>query len=435
MHSHKLTQIPDLGGAPNIVSINLECCTSLVGISSYNFQRLYKLTYLNLGFCDKHKFAKHSNHYDSLNQKDSTELSGDLCDSKLHVTGVEELPSLIGSQTLDTYTESQLPSSHDLADGRLTIEPPNRFAKLPRNIKELYLSDIRMTQVPSSIQYLSTLKELYLRNCKNLESLPITICRLKFLEKMCLSGCSKFENFPEILEPMEHLWFLSLARTSIKRLPSSIENLIGLQKLLLPMCDHFELVFSACKLERLDTLNLSGCSRLARLSPLLIAFCNLKKLDLSNCNIQEILEDLSCLSSVEWLDLHGNNFEGVPTSIKHLSKLVELDVSNCRWLKSLPELPSSLERLYVHDCELLEMVSSSKAVLVEGWDRHHAFDQDEMFLFVNCQKLDLNARNNIIADAQLRIWKAAMQLGKKVRPSLFMSPNLNMSTAITNRHS
>ncbi|GMN74995.1 hypothetical protein TIFTF001_053296 [Ficus carica] len=35
-----------------------------------------------------------------------------------------------------------------------------------------------------------------------------------------------------------------------------------------------------------------------------------------------------------------------------------------------------------------------------------------MFLFVNCQKLDLNARNNIIADAQLRIWKAAIQLGK-----------------------
>ncbi|KAF3455888.1 hypothetical protein FNV43_RR00530 [Rhamnella rubrinervis] len=48
------------------------------------------------------------------------------------------------------------------------------------------------------------------------------------VKELNLSECSNLEEFPEILEPMEHFDSIDLSRTAIKKLPESIENLIGL---------------------------------------------------------------------------------------------------------------------------------------------------------------------------------------------------------------
>ena len=76
------------------------------------------------------------------------------------------------------------------------------------------------------------LDSLCLRECKNLESLPSTICELKSLTTLSCPGCSQLKTFPAILETWENL------RTAIEELPSSIQHIRGLRYLNLAYCNN-----------------------------------------------------------------------------------------------------------------------------------------------------------------------------------------------------
>jgi hypothetical protein len=90
----------------------------------------------------------------------------------------------------------------------------------------------------------------------------------------------------------------------------------------------------------------------------------LKYLDLSFCNLVQIPNAIGWLHCLETLNLGGNNFDTLPSSIKELSKLRELNLEHCKQLKYLPELPSETVMpvietffvsggLYIFDCPSL----------------------------------------------------------------------------------
>ena len=81
--------------------------------------------------------------------------------------------------------------------------------------------------MPSSIEGLAALTFLTLHDCKNLVCLPSTICSLNLLECLDLSGCSNCGNLPENLGNLKGLKKLYLSGTTIKELPSSIDNFKG----------------------------------------------------------------------------------------------------------------------------------------------------------------------------------------------------------------
>ncbi|KAL5541477.1 hypothetical protein UlMin_009187 [Ulmus minor] len=113
--------------------------------------------------------------------------------------------------------------------------------KLSGNLQLLRLDDSGIEQIPaSSIECLSSLQRLSLKRCRSLESLPSNIWKLKALEEIDLSCCSKLRNLPEIENHLEHLWRLNLQYTPIQKLPSSIENLIQLRDLDLNGCELLE---------------------------------------------------------------------------------------------------------------------------------------------------------------------------------------------------
>ena len=93
-----------------------------------------------------------------------------------------------------------------------------------------------------------------------------------------------------------------------------------------------------CKVMEVEILNL------------IFHLSSLEMLDLSNCNLMEgeIPSDISHLSSLEELYLYGNHFSSIPTGINQLSRLVGLDLSHCKKLLQIPELPSSLRLLHAH---------------------------------------------------------------------------------------
>nr|POE98961.1 disease resistance protein tao1 [Quercus suber] len=73
-----------------------------------------------------------------------------------------------------------------------------------------------------SIQHLTGLHSLNLRDCKNLLCLPSTIFNMKLLKDLDLYGCSKLKNLPENLGNAEGLLELDAGGTAIQELPSSI---------------------------------------------------------------------------------------------------------------------------------------------------------------------------------------------------------------------
>ena len=210
--------------------------------------------------------------------------------------------------------------------------------------------------------------------------LPSSICKLKYLENLDLTNCSRFSKFPEILKPMEHLVSLLLEGTVVEMLPSSIGNLNGLQDLNLRYCDQLKdvptSIYSLTNLKRLD---FCGCRRLEKLPFSSVGFLSLEELDLSMSGILEI-----------------------PASIKQAPRLSILCLNGCERLQSIPELPV-LCNVTAEGCRSLKIVSSSWTALTQGWDKPHYCYRD----FTNCPRLNNNSRSNIMDEAQTSIMRMA----------------------------
>ncbi|XP_060973816.1 disease resistance-like protein DSC1 isoform X3 [Cannabis sativa] len=191
----------------------------------------------------------------------------------------------------------------------------DKFPRLPKSIKGLDLSGTLIQKVEYSLfDCLPSVNVLYMQACKKLESLPATICKLKSLQVLNLEDCSQLKSFPEILEPMEKLKYLYLNRSGIEVLPSSIENLVMLETLSLSGCENLKSIpITICKLKFLRELYLGGCSQLK--------------------SFPEISEPMEKL---EKLYLYGTGIEVLPSSIENLVMLNNLNLSECKNLKSIP---------------------------------------------------------------------------------------------------
>ncbi|KAL0846514.1 hypothetical protein Bca101_019760 [Brassica carinata] len=185
-----------------------------------------------------------------------------------------------------------------------------QLRKLPRltSAQNLELLDLEgcksLVSISQSICYLRKLVFLNLKDCSNLESVPSTV-DLESLEVLNLSGCSKLENFPEISPNVKEMY---LGGTMIQEIPSSIKNLVLLQKLDLENSRRLVILpKSICKLKHLETLNLSGCSSLEHFPDLSRKMKCLKSMDLSRTAIKELPASISYLTALEELRFVGCN--------------------------------------------------------------------------------------------------------------------------------
>ncbi|KAK8698597.1 hypothetical protein V6N13_114709 [Hibiscus sabdariffa] len=206
-------------------------------------------------------------------------------------------------------------------------------------LKLLNLRDCKsLRNLPTKIG-IGSLETFILKDCRNLISLPSSIGGCKCLKTLDLSGCYKLENLPENLQQVELLEELDLSETAIEKLPSfifqlknlkilSLNRLEGPSSKLAPNLPSLFQVFQRGRIESVPLMlhSLSGLS-------------SLKELKLRNCNLHEgdLPSDVSCLPSLEKLELGGNNFISIPVFVSGLSRLQYLGMSNCRELKSLPE--------------------------------------------------------------------------------------------------
>lgn len=211
----------------------------------------------------------------------------------------------------------------DLSHSRNLIKMPN-FREIP-NLEWLDLEGcIKLVQIDPSIGVLRKLASLNLKNCTNLVSIPNNIFGLSSLRHLNLSGCPKLLN-NQLLEKQRQVEQLEKLdkqeNTTQSQSTSSIYKVLMTPFRFLHFRKHEDSV--------------------GQLLPYLSRLSCLQYLDLSFCNLLLIPNAIGWLHSLVNLNLGGNNFVSLPSSIRELSKLRVLNLEHCKQLKYLPELPSS----------------------------------------------------------------------------------------------
>ncbi|KAL2328119.1 hypothetical protein Fmac_021546 [Flemingia macrophylla] len=203
----------------------------------------------------------------------------------------------------------------DLSESKKLIELPD-LRGVPR-LRDLSLKGcVELMQIDPSIGVLKELSILNLKDCKNLFLDLNIIFGLNSLKELNLSGCSKLLNNRMFKDPnvTEHLENVDENRSAIKLSTSSVYKVL-----------MFPFYFlSSHKPE--DSLHVS-----------LPYLC---LLNLSYCGLLQIPDAIGNLHSLKFLNLGGNKFVRLPTTIKELTNLRVLQLQHCKQLKYLPELPT-----------------------------------------------------------------------------------------------
>ena len=198
-----------------------------------------------------------------------------------------------------------------------------------------------------------------------------------------------------------------MSGTATTGLPSSIVHLKNLKVLSLSGC----VGPSSKSFNKLTWFPLTQPRRspdpMGMLERSLIGLCSLTTLDLSYCNVRTIPNVLGCLSSLEFLNLRGNNFVCLPESIVQLSNLRALNMGGCTHLRMLPKLPLNIKCIDATKCTSLETLSLRPE-----------YDFQPKFCFLNCNKLIKNQDYNDLFSTMLRRYIINTQVSLSLSPSL-----------------
>jgi Leucine-rich repeat (LRR) protein len=226
------------------------------------------------------------------------------------------------------------------------------------SLKMLFLSDCsNVKRLPDFGENMTGVTALNLMNCKSLLYLPNSISNLKSLRILNISGCSKICTLPNGINQNKALKDIDLSRTAIRELDPSLFQLENIKRLSFRGCSGTTSNFSwEFQLPFGKKFRFFPSQTGLTLPPFVSALSSLTELDLSYCNLNDnsIPRDIDCLSSLERLNLSGNNFVRLPSHyIANLTKLRYLELEDCSQLRSLPMLPPHV-RLYATDSDTKE---------------------------------------------------------------------------------
>ncbi|KOM47669.1 hypothetical protein LR48_Vigan07g137300 [Vigna angularis] len=227
----------------------------------------------------------------------------------------------------------------------------------------------RLTRFEKSIGFMPNLVYLSASECTLLTSFVPTMY-LPSLEVLSFNFCRRLEHFPHVMQKMDKPLKIYMMSTAIKKIPESIGNLTGLEHIDMSVCKELKnLPSSFFLLPKLVTLKVDECSQLGesfqrfQKSRHSVANGSSNLVTLHFCETNPSYEDLCAIletfPKLEDLNVSHNGFVALPNIIGGSSHLKSLDVSFCRNLKEIPELPLSIQKVDARYCQSLTSEASS----------------------------------------------------------------------------
>ncbi|KAG0608128.1 hypothetical protein M758_8G080700 [Ceratodon purpureus] len=207
--------------------------TILEGLCIMDIKSLeHQMSYIFRRLMNKISLKNHSHYYPNLRLLNFSYTNPD--EALTNVNSLVEEVCQISTQNLRWLSLNMTPITK------------NHLKILNANFKTLCVLHMRycwkLVELPSSIGDLSSLKELDLRRCENLRSLPETIgLKLGNLQVLILTRCTSIEELPESMANLVQLLELHLSRCSqLKSLPSGLGNLKLVKLLNLGNCSELK---------------------------------------------------------------------------------------------------------------------------------------------------------------------------------------------------
>ncbi|XP_039165464.1 disease resistance protein RPV1-like [Eucalyptus grandis] len=230
----------------------------------------------------------------------------------------------------------------------------------------------RISQVPSSIGALVNLECLAICGASQLTVLPDSIGMLKCLAELDVSSTG-IAKLPNTIINLKSLKALNMSRSYIKKLPEAIGMLEKLEEIYGMDCNWLETIpGDIAKLPFLKNLILTKTrvKNIPKLPQSLVCLClssraSEKAPDISNLMS---LRSLELCFSISTFNVSCTQIWHLRTSMPHLRNLAKartdtacfvLELINCKNLRQIGQLPSSLTEFKVDNCNLLEVVDLS----------------------------------------------------------------------------
>lgn len=187
--------------------------------------------------------------------------------------------------------------------------------------EQIQLSGMELPKVPTNIERLSRLKELYLSH-NNITELPGWITDLS---ELCIADFSGnlLKETPEDLAGWKALHTLYLAVNQFETFPAEVCDLTSLKRLRLSGNRLSQLPTHLGKLTGLEELHLRS-NRLTALPSEIGRLENLKLLNVRNNNLRSLPGEIGRLKNLERLDLARNQLKTLPPELGALENLKEL---------------------------------------------------------------------------------------------------------------
>jgi len=171
-----------------------------------------------------------------------------------------------------------------------------------RGSDELHIAEAKLTELPSSIREITTLRVLSVTQC-SLRILPDWLADMTNLEVLDLHG-NQLQSIPTVVTNIGSLQQLGLSGNNVKALPAVIGDMVNLRALVLPS------------------------NNISRLPSSIGKLTNLKYLDLGGNSLSELPASFGYLEGLTHLYLWGNHFLEIPDALRKLSNLQLIDFSN-----------------------------------------------------------------------------------------------------------
>ncbi|MCX6148586.1 MAG: hypothetical protein NTW25_15235 [Candidatus Kapabacteria bacterium] len=206
------------------------------------------------------------------------------------------------------------------------INDPNSFFnsyKFSSNIMSLYLYNINVKVIPNSIVLFN--KTQHLEIIGNYGSLPDNFNQLYDLEDLTINSKNFIFDHSFQLE-LKKLRQLTISNSSETMISNQLNKCTNLETIHFDHCNSFQLDSTLTILNKLRFIDLWECviSNKNHLFNCLAKFKKLTKINIIDCSLNQIPDEIELIINLEYLDLSNNKIEVINPKLFKLLKLESL---------------------------------------------------------------------------------------------------------------